>query len=87
MAAEDIKRHKFCGKVHDIDIDSFFGYCESPFPKRPTLYIDWYHLSDEHAMEISIHEALHACNWNKSEEVVAQTAKDIARFLWRLGYR
>ena len=34
-----------------------------------------------------IHEALHACNWAKSEETIDQSSKDIGRLLWRLGYR
>lgn len=38
-------------------------------------------------LETLIHESLHACNWKASEENVTQTAHDIARFLWRLGYR
>lgn len=38
-------------------------------------------------LETAIHEALHACSWQTSEEKVTKTAKDIARFLWGLGYR
>lgn len=38
-------------------------------------------------LETIIHETLHACNWHASEELVETTARDIARFLWRLGYR
>ena len=34
-----------------------------------------------------IHEAMHACEWNKTEKVVDRTSKDIGRLLWRLGYR
>ena len=38
-------------------------------------------------LETIIHETLHSCSWSKSEKVVTRTACDIARFLWRLGYR
>ena len=38
-------------------------------------------------LETLIHESLHGCDWNKNEILVEQTAYDIARFLWRLGYR
>lgn len=38
-------------------------------------------------LETAVHEALHACNWLKSEAKVTETAHDVAGFLWRLGYR
>jgi len=82
-----IRRHTFCGKVHDIDLDPCDGYCDEPIPTRPTLHIDYQMMGDKKLMRIAIHEALHACNWSKSEEVVDQTSRDIARFLWRLGFR
>jgi len=36
---------------------------------------------------VLIHECLHAENWAKSEEEVDQVAGDIAKLLWRLGFR
>lgn len=44
-------------------------------------------LNKKIGLETAIHEALHACNWHASEELVEMTARDIARFLWRLGFR
>ena len=38
-------------------------------------------------LETAIHEGLHAALDDHSETVVAPAARDIARFLWRLGYR
>lgn len=38
-------------------------------------------------METMVHEALHAAHWQIDEEYVHETAADIARILWRLGYR
>ena len=39
-------------------------------------------------LEVLIHEMLHAINFLQfSEEFVRQVARDIARVLWRLGYR
>lgn len=35
----------------------------------------------------AIHEGLHATNWDLDESVVETTATDIAKFLWRLGFR
>ena len=34
-----------------------------------------------------IHEGMHAGNWDKHEETIDQSSKDIGRLLWRLGYR
>lgn len=34
-----------------------------------------------------IHEGLHACLWDLDETAVEESASDIARLLWRLGYR
>ena len=44
-------------------------------------------LNKKVGLETAIHEALHAGAWSKSEKVVERTARDMARFLWRLGYR
>ena len=44
-------------------------------------------LNKKVGLETVIHEALHACSWSTSEEKVTMTARDIARFLWRIGYR
>ncbi len=40
----------------------------------------------QHDLDTVIHEALHACT-DLSEDAVTETATDIARFLWRLGWR
>lgn len=34
-----------------------------------------------------IHEAMHAGNWDKHEETIDRSSKEIGRLLWRLGYR
>jgi hypothetical protein len=38
-------------------------------------------------LEIAIHESLHVCAWDLDEECVSETARDIAKLLWRLGWR
>lgn len=38
-------------------------------------------------LEVVIHECLHAADWSKAEEWVDPTAEDIARVLWKMGYR
>lgn len=38
-------------------------------------------------LETVIHEALHGCLPDITEEAVTETAEDIAGMLWRYGYR
>ena len=38
-------------------------------------------------LDAEIHESLHACLPMLEEKVIDPSATDIARFLWKLGYR
>lgn len=44
-------------------------------------------LRGEERLEVLVHEMLHAANWHLDEEFVEAFAVDVARVLWRLGYR
>ena len=44
-------------------------------------------LRGEHRLEVIIHELRHAADWGRDEGFVDQESKDLARVLWRLGYR
>lgn len=64
-----------------------WGECDDPTTKGRTIRI-----SEEcrgvKELEVLIHEMLHAISFVQfSEEFVAQASCDIARVLWRLGYR
>lgn len=80
-----MKTHSFCGKKYNITIGNFDGLCDT-FKKEQELIV-MADLETRAGLETCIHESLHACDWRKEEILVAQTGKDIARFLWRLGYR
>lgn len=81
------KTATFNGVKFDIDVcGPGDGECDSPFGGKPTIRIHA-DLKERKGLETAIHESLHACFWAKSEEKVEQTAKDVARFLWRLGFR
>lgn len=43
--------------------------------------------TEQKRMETEIHEMLHACLWDTDEAAVTETARDIARVLWKIGYR
>jgi len=62
------------------------GGCEGPHV--PGREIDIPADGDtENELSTIIHEALHACLWDIDEEAIDTTADDIARLLWRLGWR
>ena len=62
------------------------GYCDSPKATGKRIVVDS-RLRGEEELEVTIHEALHAASWDLAEECVLETGTDIARLLWRLGYR
>jgi hypothetical protein len=78
----------FNGVRYTIDTDPIDGCCSPPKPgdRDPILRV-CRPLNTMKGIETACHEALHACNFDKKEETVARTARDVGRFLWRLGYR
>lgn len=67
--------------------DTPYGECDDPKTpgKQIRVRAD---LTDKLELDTLIHEMLHASAWEVlSEEFVTQTAHDVARVLWRLGYR
>lgn len=44
-------------------------------------------LRGQQMLDTIIHEALHASRPELAEEAVTQTATDVARLLWKIGYR
>ena len=44
-------------------------------------------LTGERELEVMIHEMLHACHWDLDEQAITETSEDLARVLFRLGYR
>lgn len=62
------------------------GECDAPSIKNKEIRIDR-KLSGQEELEVVLHEAWHACDWKADEEFVACASADVARLLWRLGYR
>jgi len=81
---EKIHTHTFNGKTYRIILDDLDGNCDTDDYLWLIVERD---LSKRVGLETAIHEALHACSWSAKEELVTITAKDIARFLWRLNFR
>lgn len=62
------------------------GLCDPPTKPGKEILID-NKLKDQELLEVLIHEMLHAVDWNQSEETIGTQAHDIAKVLWKLGYR
>jgi len=78
------KTHTFNGKKYYLMFDELDGNCDTDDKYWMIVERD---LNKRVGLETAIHEALHACNWSASEEKVTQTARDISRLLWRIGFR
>lgn len=62
------------------------GFCSHPdYPNR-TITVD-NTLKDPRLLEVIIHECLHGLLWVLDEETVENGSTDIAKVLWKLGYR
>lgn len=78
------KRYKVT-KTLNLPRDSW-GICTDPsFTKREIKIHKA--LKGAKEFEILIHEMLHACFWDIDENVIKEVGKDIAKGLWKMGYR
>lgn len=66
------------------------GWAYLPDPKKPTgpkkILVDS-RLKGRRRLEVIVHECIHACLPQLSEDTVTETARDISRVLHTLGYR
>jgi hypothetical protein len=62
------------------------GDCDPPTARGKEIRVSS-SLRDEERLEVLLHELVHAAGWHIDEEFVGQFAHDVARTLWRLGYR
>lgn len=64
-----------------------WGKCDPPDKVGRTITVSK-EASGLKELDTLIHEMQHACNWlQASEEFIGQSSTDIAKVLWRLGYR
>lgn len=70
-----------------LDTKIHRGYCDPPNKINKEIVVAS-QLEGLEKLDIVLHELLHAAGWDVFDEsFVAQTAADLARVLWRLGYR
>lgn len=62
------------------------GECDHPNLARKEIRLR-NNLGSKRKLEIALHEGLHACLWDLDEEAIEEIAHDLARMVWRLGYR
>ena len=84
----EIKSHSFRGKRWKlVDAGSGNGgICQGPHIKRREMLVPMTGNS-QHDLDTVLHEGLHACFWDIDEEGIHESAADLARLLWRLGWR
>ncbi len=78
-----------CGKRWDLrytNLQTNHGECDSPDKPGKEIRIDR-QLEGIMELEVLIHELLHSADWRAAEEHVSESARDIAKVLWKIGYR
>ena len=82
-----MKTATFRGVRYKLVLEKVDGYVELPGEDLPReLYLDP-HQAPSKFLWSAVHEALHAALKTSDERVIEPAARDIAWFLWRLGYR
>ncbi len=82
-----VRTHKFNGrKYHILMSNHIDGFVEQYKLGGRTMMIT-VDPGTKIELETCIHESLHAENWAATEKVVERVGREIADFLWRLGYR
>ncbi len=69
-----------------MDLKKDWGECDPPNKKHKQIRIAE-GLSEIDELDTSLHEMLHPADYDKTEEWVDELATDMARILWKLGYR
>lgn len=75
------------GKMYTIDLEPFHALCDDPKRNAPRIHLANGLHNTQKSLSYLIHEVLHACQWSATEEKVDQTARDIAKILWKTGWR
>ncbi len=82
-----VKTHKFNGRRYVIDMPGRIDGCVDQYELNTRTMLIVTELYTKEELEACIHESLHAENWAATEKVVERVGREIADFLWRLGFR
>ncbi len=62
------------------------GLCEAPWLKGKRVFLRE-RRNEKRRLETQVHEFTHAADWGKSEEYVTDFARDLANWLYKMGWR
>lgn len=84
-------RIRIRGKYWQLVYDSHLpkdcdGLCDAPDLDKKRIRIRST-LTEQTELETLIHECLHAAFWDADEYAISETSCDIAKVLWKLGYK
>jgi hypothetical protein len=79
-----MKTASFLGKAFEVEVGAIDGMVVPH--GASAIYVNP-ELKGVAHLDAAVHEALHACFCELREDTVNRAATDIARWLWRLGYR
>lgn len=82
-----MKTHTFNGRKYLIYDERIDGLCTVDGPADPYSITISPDLSPLRTLDVEIHEAIHAIEHDAPEETVERLGKELARWLWRRGYR
>jgi hypothetical protein len=84
-----IKTHRFRNNRYKVEVKRLRdrrGQCDAPTTQGKSILINPGQ-SGEKLLATLLDEAIHACLFEIDNDVVDEISDDIARFLWRAGYR
>jgi hypothetical protein len=84
-----IRAHRFRNNRYKVEVKKLKdrrGQCDDPTTQGKSIVIDP-NQSGENLLATLLDESIHACMFDIDNEVVDVISDDIARFLWRAGYR
>jgi len=82
-----VRTHKFNGKRYTILIDPDGVDGVSDVKSLEYTLMVTCDPATQRGLITIIHEAMHCGNWDKREETIDRSSKEIGSLLWRLGYR
>jgi hypothetical protein len=80
-----IRGHQYIIREKPAHVKDRYGDCDPPDCPHKSIRIKLGNAPI--ALVTQIHEVLHACSWDMSEEAIDDMAVSVGSFLWKLGWR
>ena len=82
-----VRTHIFNGRKYTIVVEGRTDGCVDKYSMDERFMMIMTDPHTKNELETFIHESLHAENWAATEKVVERVGRELADFLWRLGFR